>query len=209
LKLEDVFKKTREKVLASTDDKQVPWETSSITGDFYFTMAVDKSSNSILKTEPKQSVVLKKFPNRNKFKDSDAVPKSEKIDGVKNHTVFTGTCRLQIVEGFFPCDGKVVFFELDNGRSFITFIKDGSIFMVAGGPDRQPNLNNYYLAIDTFRITKNGNLTAEDKNMEGECHFELSDDASEFFSVKCDVYNREKGAIFKLYLEDITSTLRM
>ena len=36
LKLEDVFKKTREKVLASTNEKQVPWETSSITGDFYF-----------------------------------------------------------------------------------------------------------------------------------------------------------------------------
>jgi formylglycine-generating enzyme required for sulfatase activity len=36
LKLEDVFKKTREKVLASTADSQVPWETSSITGDFYF-----------------------------------------------------------------------------------------------------------------------------------------------------------------------------
>ncbi len=36
LKLEDVFKKTRQKVLVSTDDKQVPWETSSIVGDFYF-----------------------------------------------------------------------------------------------------------------------------------------------------------------------------
>jgi TPR repeat protein len=36
LRLEDVFKKTREKVLASTDEKQVPWETSSITGDFFF-----------------------------------------------------------------------------------------------------------------------------------------------------------------------------
>ncbi len=36
LKLEDVFKKTRQIVLVSTDDKQVPWETSSIVGDFYF-----------------------------------------------------------------------------------------------------------------------------------------------------------------------------
>lgn len=46
LKLEDVFKKTREKVLASTDEKQVPWETSSITGNFYFTMSVDDNSNA-------------------------------------------------------------------------------------------------------------------------------------------------------------------
>jgi formylglycine-generating enzyme required for sulfatase activity len=36
MKLEDVFKKTREKVLMSTNEKQVPWETSSITGDFFF-----------------------------------------------------------------------------------------------------------------------------------------------------------------------------
>lgn len=36
LKLEDVFKKARQKVLASTKDRQVPWETSSITGDFFF-----------------------------------------------------------------------------------------------------------------------------------------------------------------------------
>jgi formylglycine-generating enzyme required for sulfatase activity len=36
LKLEDVFKKTRELVLASTSGEQVPFESTSITGDFYF-----------------------------------------------------------------------------------------------------------------------------------------------------------------------------
>ena len=35
-KLEDVFKRTREIVLASTRNEQVPWESSSITGDFFF-----------------------------------------------------------------------------------------------------------------------------------------------------------------------------
>jgi formylglycine-generating enzyme required for sulfatase activity len=44
LKLEDVFKKTREKVLASTADSQVPWETSSIKGDFYFKDGVAATS---------------------------------------------------------------------------------------------------------------------------------------------------------------------
>jgi formylglycine-generating enzyme required for sulfatase activity len=39
MKLEDVFKKTRELVLASTDGAQVPFESTSITGDFYFTDA--------------------------------------------------------------------------------------------------------------------------------------------------------------------------
>ena len=36
LKLEDAFKEARRLVLAATDQKQLPWETTSITGDFYF-----------------------------------------------------------------------------------------------------------------------------------------------------------------------------
>jgi hypothetical protein len=38
-KLEDTFKQTRRTVLQATQDRQVPWETSSITGDFYFQAA--------------------------------------------------------------------------------------------------------------------------------------------------------------------------
>ncbi|MFK5979272.1 MAG: caspase family protein [Rhizobiaceae bacterium] len=34
--IESVFKTARREVLSATNDKQVPWETSSITGDFYF-----------------------------------------------------------------------------------------------------------------------------------------------------------------------------
>ena len=36
VKLEDAFKEARRLVLAATDGKQLPWETTSITGDFYF-----------------------------------------------------------------------------------------------------------------------------------------------------------------------------
>ncbi len=36
LKIEDVFKRVRRNVLEATADKQVPWETSSLVGDFYF-----------------------------------------------------------------------------------------------------------------------------------------------------------------------------
>lgn len=36
LPIESVFKSTRRDVLAATGEKQVPWETSSITGEFYF-----------------------------------------------------------------------------------------------------------------------------------------------------------------------------
>lgn len=36
LKIEEVFKQTRIAVMNDTSDKQVPWESSSLTGDFYF-----------------------------------------------------------------------------------------------------------------------------------------------------------------------------
>ena len=36
VKLEDAFKDARRIVKAATNDKQVPWESTSITGDFYF-----------------------------------------------------------------------------------------------------------------------------------------------------------------------------
>lgn len=36
LTIEQVFKETRRRVLAATRDRQTPWESSSITGDFYF-----------------------------------------------------------------------------------------------------------------------------------------------------------------------------
>ncbi len=36
LKIEDIFKKVRIDVIQTTDLKQVPWEASSLTGDFYF-----------------------------------------------------------------------------------------------------------------------------------------------------------------------------
>ena len=36
LKIEEVFKNVRRSVMAETQEKQVPWESSSLTGDFYF-----------------------------------------------------------------------------------------------------------------------------------------------------------------------------
>ncbi len=36
LKVEDIFKRVRVRVAKATSDQQVPWESSSLTGDFYF-----------------------------------------------------------------------------------------------------------------------------------------------------------------------------
>jgi len=55
-KLEDVFKRVRIDVMAKTGNDQVPWESSSLTGDFYFIpqrgVAVEKSAP----IEPKISI---------------------------------------------------------------------------------------------------------------------------------------------------------
>ncbi|MEM7269400.1 MAG: caspase family protein [Pseudomonadota bacterium] len=37
LKIEEAFKQVRRQVLASTGERQLPWESTSLTGDFYFT----------------------------------------------------------------------------------------------------------------------------------------------------------------------------
>jgi hypothetical protein len=125
---------------------------------------------------------------------------------VKNLAVFTGQCRLQIVQGFFPCNPKVAYAQLANGRSLLTFQKDATVFTLSGGSDRQPNLQNYYLSIDTLRLNRGKRQEAEDRGMEGECHFSLNNDATVFYYVKCDVYNRAKGSMYNFYLEHITHT---
>lgn len=45
--IEQVFKRSRKTVLDMTDSKQVPWETSSITGGFYFFPQPEASQNTI------------------------------------------------------------------------------------------------------------------------------------------------------------------
>jgi hypothetical protein len=126
-----------------------------------------------------------------------------------NHfVVLTGQCRFQLIRGFSACDSKVMFARLANGRSLVTFVKDQTImFTLSGGPDRQPNLENYFLGIDTFRITKGNDDEVVDNAMEGECHFHMNKTATKFFFVKCDIYNRAKGTIYNFYLKNITKTV--
>jgi uncharacterized caspase-like protein len=46
LKIEDVFKQVRLHVSAETDGGQVPWESSSLTGDFYFKPEIKSGSET-------------------------------------------------------------------------------------------------------------------------------------------------------------------
>jgi hypothetical protein len=129
-------------------------------------------------------------------------------DPIKNLATFQGTCRYEVVAGFFNCDPKVAYAQLRNGRSVLVFIDGDTMFTLSGGKDRQPNPENYYLSIDKFKMESKGRGPAEDPSMEGECHFNLNADASKFFYIKCDIYNRARGTKYSFYLEKIQSVSR-
>lgn len=50
LKIEDVFKRVRGNVISKTGNAQTPWESSSLTGDFYFMMAAPPPPVAIVAT---------------------------------------------------------------------------------------------------------------------------------------------------------------
>ena len=123
---------------------------------------------------------------------------------MKRVSVFTGSCRLEIVLGFFPCDPKVIWMELNNGRAILIFSQGETQFSVSSGRDRQPNLEDYYMGIDTLRLITHGAQSAVDQGMEGECHFRNNRAATKFYFIKCDIYNRAKGTTYNFYLEKIS-----
>ncbi|TVR73580.1 MAG: caspase family protein [Marinilabiliales bacterium] len=53
LKIEEVFKNVRTEVLARSNGQQVPWESSSLIGDFYFTMPDELAEESPVMYTPK------------------------------------------------------------------------------------------------------------------------------------------------------------
>jgi hypothetical protein len=124
--------------------------------------------------------------------------------------VFTGTCSSRlpgVSTKTVPCDSKVSFIVIGNGRSFVRFSSGDMSLAFTGGRDRQPNLNNYYLSVDTVQMIEGRKTVAVDKRMEGECHMTLSDDGSEYGLVHCDAYNRRRGTGFFFHLDNIVKTV--
>jgi hypothetical protein len=97
----------------------------------------------------------------------------------------------------------VAWAELKNGRSLLTFITGNTLFFLSCGKDRQPNLENYYLSVDTLRMKLDSGRTAEDHNMEGECHLQLNNQATKFYNIRCDIYDRARKLGYNFYLEHI------
>ena len=124
----------------------------------------------------------------------------------------TGKCRLQLNGSkFFVCQPKVVFLS-KPGYSHVAFItKDKTseiIYSLSGKSDRQPNLENYYLQIDTLSMDGIGENSGSFPGKEGECHFRMNKTATVFYSVRCEIYDRSKGTSYNFYLDNITKTLR-
>ena len=67
--LEQVFKDARRLVLKATGEQQVPWETSSITGQFYFTPPAEKEPQIATTPAPQPTVSLE-LAYWNTIKDS-------------------------------------------------------------------------------------------------------------------------------------------
>jgi hypothetical protein len=126
---------------------------------------------------------------------------------LKDLTIFTGQCRFRIVKGTMPCDAKAVWLNLRNGRSLLAFSKGEILFHLSGGKDRQPNLENYYLSIDSLGI-HSPDVDAVNRDLEGECHFSLNKAATQFFFIRCDIYNRVRGEKYNFTLDKITDTHR-
>jgi hypothetical protein len=118
--------------------------------------------------------------------------------------VFDGACNFKFLnrDSFFQCDRKVSFVNFKNHTSEFTFRKDDTVFVFFGRKDRQPNLENYFLSIDTAKF--GSSEKGVQGKVEGECHLRQNADATRFYEIKCDVFDRKSGMMFNFYLTDIT-----
>ncbi len=72
LKVEEMFKEVRRQVLVTTGDRQVPWESSSLVGDFYFAGLGDTSAQPV-PVYPAPPAIEVKLPGT-KFRDCPDCP---------------------------------------------------------------------------------------------------------------------------------------
>ncbi len=56
LKIEDVFKQVRSKVRESTQGRQIPWESSSLEGDFYFKAPAQQVKTQVVSEKPVEPI---------------------------------------------------------------------------------------------------------------------------------------------------------
>jgi len=121
--------------------------------------------------------------------------------------IFKGTCEFKFLNrtSFLSCDQNVTFENFKTRISVFTFtVGNSDVFKFSGGTDRQPNLENYYLNVDTAKFGKLSGMGVQGE-VEGECHMRMNKDGSEFYEIKCDVFDRKADIMFNFYLKNIIS----
>lgn len=156
-------------------------------------------------TERQRAQNMASAPQSNQSAPGDD---SNSIENLEYIVLFKGTCKYKFVnrESFFPCDSSVTFTNFKNHTSEFKFTAQDSavIFIFSGHKDRQPNLENYFLSVDTAKFGEASGKGAQGK-VEGECHMRMNEDGSTFYEIKCDVFDRKTGISFNFYLTDISS----
>lgn len=124
-------------------------------------------------------------------------------------TTLQGTCYFSL-PGLppAPCMQSVGWMVLQSGRSVLlfTYQKENAkkvTFSLSGGQDRQPNLENYYLSIDTLETWFDASDNPVTTDVEGECHFKVAANANRYHSINCTIYNRRDVIMFKFNLNSI------
>jgi len=124
------------------------------------------------------------------------------------HVVFAkGKCTYKLTpvsQSFIPCNPSVVNTVYTHGRSSIHFTKEDAFFSFSGGRDRQPNLENYILQVDSVYFGMGGKEVRAPA--EGECHIRLHKQGVRYREIRCEVYNRAAGMGWNFYLRNVTDT---
>ena len=97
--IEQVFKRARKSVLDATDNKQVPWETSSITGNFFFhEKNVEVAKTTQKETAPKKAppIVDEAQIVYNQVKDSDNIDVLEFFASQFPDSIYSKLARVKI-----------------------------------------------------------------------------------------------------------------
>ena len=139
---------------------------------------------------------------------------SDGLGDVEYVVSFKGTCKFKFLnrDSFFPCDPLVLFTNYKTHRSAFTFTAQDSttVFVFEGGKDRQPNLENYYLSLDTAKFGESekdaqGTIKGAQGQVQGECYMHMNGNASEYYEIKCDALDRKSGLEFNFDLTNIVS----
>jgi len=79
LKVEDVFKQVRINVLKASDNQQIPWESSSLTGEFYFTPEVRSKTAEVdgRQSAKERAELQKALEDERRRRDQDAKIQAE------------------------------------------------------------------------------------------------------------------------------------